>query len=96
MSTSTNLQSIQILKALADDVRLSVVRHIAKQSGLVASCDVVQSCSSLMELSQPTMSHHLKRLVEAGVLIVEKKKTENFYRVNRQLCEQHGVDIDRV
>lgn len=95
-SAQSTTQSIQVLKALADDVRLSVVRHLAKQPGAIPSCDVVQSCSSLMELSQPTVSHHLKKLVDAGVLVIEKRKTENYYQIDRQLCLQCGIDIDRL
>ncbi|OYW85268.1 hypothetical protein B7Z17_02600 [Candidatus Saccharibacteria bacterium 32-49-10] len=96
MADMMHPQSIEILKALADDVRLSVVRYLAKQPGVIPSCDVVQSCASLMELSQPTMSHHLKKLVEAGVLVLEKRKTENFYTVNRSLCREVGIDIDKL
>ncbi len=96
MNTHSKPQSIQVLKALADDVRLSVVRHLANQPGPIPSCDVVQSCSSLMELSQPTMSHHLNKLVDAGVLVVQKQKTENYYQVDRQLCQMYGIDIDRL
>ena len=96
MTSPVKSNSISLLKALADETRLSVVRHIASQTDAVPSCDVVRSCSSLMELSQPTMSHHLKKLVEAGVLILEKRKTENFYRVDRDLLSQHGFDINRL
>lgn len=96
MADMMHPQSIEILKALADDVRLSVVRYLAKQPGVIPSCSVVRSCASLMELSQPTMSHHLKKLVEAGVLVLEKRKTENFYTVNRSLCREVGIDIDKL
>ena len=96
MADMMHPQSIEILKALADVMRLSVVRYLAKQPGVIPSCNVVRSCASLMELSQPTMSHHLKKLVEAGVLVLEKRKTENFYTVNRSLCREVGIDIDKL
>lgn len=96
MSDQPKTQSVKVLKALADEARLSIVKHIADQPGVVASCDVVQSCGNLLELSQPAMSHHFKKLVDAGILTVEKHKTENFYRVNRQLCDAYGIDITRL
>lgn len=96
MANQPKQQSVKILKALADEARLSIVKYIARQPGMVPSCDVVQSCSSLLELSQPATSHHFKRLVDAGVLSVEKHKTENFYRINRQLCDAYGIDIAKL
>lgn len=96
MSTEPKQQSVKILKALADDVRLNVVKHIAEKPGVVSSCDVVQSCSTMLELSQPAMSHHFKKLVEAGILSLEKHKTENYYRINRELCETYGIDVNKL
>ena len=97
MHTNTNeTQSVQILKALADDIRLSIVKHVANANGLVSSCDVVGSCAKRLELSQPAMSHHFKRLVDAGVLLHEKHGTENFYRYNKTLCKRHGIDITKL
>ncbi|WP_194785333.1 ArsR/SmtB family transcription factor [Actinomyces haliotis] len=52
------------LKALADPVRLRIVLHIAGTSTTVCACSMPQTFG----VSQPTMSHHLKRLVEAGLL----------------------------
>lgn len=91
-----NQQSVKILKALSDDIRLGIAKHVASTSGLVPSCDVVQSCARRLELSQPAMSHHFKKLVNAGVLLIEKHGTENFYRYNKKLCKQHGIDITKL
>lgn len=96
MKTEPRRQSVKILKALADDARLGIVKHIAMQPGMVRSCDVVQSCSTLLELSQPATSHHFKKLVDADILTVEKRKTENFYRVNRELCDAYGIDLSKL
>lgn len=96
MNQEDDVNSIKLLKALADDIRLGVAKHIAAQPGLVPSCDVVQSCAQRLELSQPSMSHHFKKLVSAGVITVEKKGTENFYRLNHAVLEQHGIDISKL
>lgn len=89
-------QSIKLLKALADDIRLSIVQHVASRSGAVPSYDVVQSCARRLELSQPAMSHHFKKLVEAGVLLIEKRGTENYYRFNQELMKSRGIDIHKL
>jgi len=56
------------LKALADPIRLRLVSMIA-QSGEVCACDL----PAALERSQPTISHHLKVLVDAGLLEREKR-----------------------
>lgn len=89
-------KSMEILKALADDIRLSVAQYIASSPDAVSSCSVVTSCAKRNELSQPAMSHHFKKLVDAGVLIIEKKGTENFYRYNHNLCQSYGIDISKL
>lgn len=96
MYDEANPQSIAILKALSDEMRLSVAKYVAASRGPVASCDVVSSCARRLELSQPAMSHHFKKLVEAGVLLIEKRGTENYYRYNKALCRRHGIDIKKL
>jgi len=56
------------LKALADPVRLRLINLIA-QNGEACACDLPEA----LERSQPTVSHHLKVLVEAGLLHREKR-----------------------
>ena len=96
MSTTPRPDSIVILKALADDVRLGVAKHLAEQPTPVASAEVVGACARRLELSQPAMSHHFKKLVDAGVIVVEKHGTENFYKLNDTLCSQHGINVTKL
>ena len=53
-----------IAKALSDPTRIEVLRLLAQQAGPVCACDIVDH----FDLSQPTVSHHLKTLKEAGLL----------------------------
>lgn len=96
MSTTPRPDSIVILKALADDVRLGVAKHLAEQHSPVPSVVVVGACARRLELSQPAMSHHFKKLVDAGVIVVEKHGTENFYKLNDTLCSQHGINVTKL
>lgn len=96
MNHTDQQQTVRILKALADDIRLNIVKHIARQRGPIASCDVVTSCARYAQLSQPAMSHHFKKLVDAGILLVQKQGTENHYSLNKKLCKQHGIDVGRL
>lgn len=89
-------KSVKILKALADPMRLSIAQHLASSAELVSSQEIVQSCARRLELSQPAMSHHFKKLTESGVVLIEKRGTENFYKLNQELCEMHGIDIRKL
>lgn len=66
------------LKALADPMRLRVLSHIAAQG-----CESVCACDLLdvVDLSQPTISHHLKKLVDAGLLTRQQRGRWAHYSV---------------
>lgn len=66
----------RLLHALADPTRLAIVRQLASDSQ-VCACDFTACC----EVSQPTVSHHLKVLREAGIVTSEKRGTWVFYRL---------------
>lgn len=85
-----------ILKALADETRLGVVRKLASQTEPVAGCEIVKSCASFLRLSQPAMSHHFARLVEAGVLREEKVGTSKRYRLDVGLLRGVGIDVEKL
>lgn len=88
--------TVDVLKALADEVRVGIVRQLAHQSEPVASCDIVSSCASLNKLSQPAMSHHFSKLVDAGVLIEEKLGTQKLYRLDIALLSSLGIDVEKL
>ncbi|MCV0402298.1 MAG: metalloregulator ArsR/SmtB family transcription factor [Chloroflexi bacterium] len=66
-----------LLSALADPVRLSFVRQLAESDGICA-CDFSECCS----VSQPTISHHLKVLREAGVVTSVRQGTNVIYSLS--------------
>lgn len=68
----------RMFKALGDPIRLQMVSLIAQHPG-GESC--VCDLSPSFELSQPTVSHHLKVLREAGLLERERRGTWVYYRV---------------
>ena len=70
-----------LLKALADPVRLRLMSLIAShEGGQACVCDL----NSAFDLSQPTISHHLKVLHEAGLLEREKRGVWVYYRARTQ------------
>jgi len=66
----------RLLKALADPTRLRLVSMVAAHEGGEACvCDLTEP----LGLTQPTISHHLKVLVEAGIFTREKRGVWAFY-----------------
>jgi ArsR family transcriptional regulator, arsenate/arsenite/antimonite-responsive transcriptional repressor len=66
------------LKALADPGRLRLLSLLLASPGQEAcTCEL----TGPLGLSQPTVSHHLKRLVEAGLVVGERRGVWTFYRV---------------
>jgi ArsR family transcriptional regulator len=72
-----------LLAALADPVRLSIVRQLADADG-VCACDLTECCT----VSQPTVSHHLKVLREAGVVRTERRGTNIVYSLSPDLARR--------
>lgn len=68
----------RLLKAVADPARLRLVSLVAAHADLEACvCDLTEP----LGLSQPTVSHHLKVLVDAGILSRDKRGTWAYYRL---------------
>jgi ArsR family transcriptional regulator len=67
----------RIAKALGDPIRLQLVDVLRKHAGKVCVCELVP----LFDLSQPTVSHHLKVLREAGIVDSERKGLWAYYYV---------------
>jgi ArsR family transcriptional regulator len=66
-----------VAKALGDPVRLTLIDVLRKHAGKVCVCELVP----LFALSQPTISHHLKVLRDAGLVASERQGLWAYYYV---------------
>lgn len=79
------------LKALADPARLRLLSIVASSDGQEACvCDLIEPVG----LSQPTVSHHLKVLTEAGFLSRSKRGTWAYYRLQRGALDRVAALLD--
>jgi ArsR family transcriptional regulator, arsenate/arsenite/antimonite-responsive transcriptional repressor len=76
---------IRVLKALGDGTRFRMVQEIAAAGEL--ACGQV---AARFDVSQPTVSHHLKILMDAGVLVMRTAGKHHFTSVNRPLLSKLG------
>jgi ArsR family transcriptional regulator len=76
-----------VFKALSDPGRVRIVNLLANADGPVCVCDLTPE----LGLSQPTVSFHLKKLVQVGLLEREQAGVWAFYSVNREVLERLGT-----
>ena len=67
----------EVAKALGDPIRLQLVDVLRRHAGKVCVCELVP----LFDLSQPTISHHLKVLRDAGLVQSERQGLWAYYYV---------------
>jgi ArsR family transcriptional regulator len=87
LSTEQAERMAPLLKALADPVRLRLLSLVASHAdGEACVCDL----NDAFELSQPTISHHLKVLHEVGLLDRSKRGTWVYYRIKAEVLADVG------
>ncbi|PRX27166.1 ArsR family transcriptional regulator [Orenia metallireducens] len=72
----------EVLKALADNTRLEIINLLS--CGKMCVCDLVEE----LDLSQPNISHHLKILKNANLIIATKRGRWVDYQLNQEVVEQ--------
>ncbi|MDJ0852328.1 MAG: metalloregulator ArsR/SmtB family transcription factor [Myxococcota bacterium] len=78
LSAARQAGVVRLFKALADPTRLEIVRLLRGQPGATCVCDIVGH----FDLAQPTISHHLKVLREAGLVEQAKIGIWSFYELD--------------
>jgi ArsR family transcriptional regulator len=76
---------VRLLQAAADPTRLAIIRQLSAD-GTVCACDFTECCG----VSQPTVSHHLKVLREAGWLTSERRGTWIWYSLRPEAVTRFG------
>ncbi len=73
-----------VAKALSDPIRVQLVDVLRAHAGEVCVCEL----QPLFEISQPTLSHHLRTLREAGIVGVERRGLWAYYYVLPETTEE--------
>lgn len=83
-------EMVEVLKALADPTRLQMVGVLKRSAQAVCICDF----TAAFDLSQPTISHHMGKLKEAGLVEVTKAGIWAYYRLRRNLEPRTRALVD--
>ena len=84
LSTEDAVAAATLFKALADPARVRLVNLLATSDEPVCACELIGP----LGLAQPTVSHHLKKLTQAGLLQREQRGVWAFYSLNREALAQ--------
>lgn len=86
-----NLKKIEkISKALGDANRLKILNHIAKSGG-TGHCSAIQDC---IDLAQPSISHHIRILIEAELIEAEKEGRNHKYIFSRHTYAEYINELN--
>lgn len=80
----------RISRALADPRRMEILRRIASEAEVACATLAGESA-----VSQPTISHHLKELSNAGLITPRRQAKFCFYRLNRRAWAEYLAEMRR-
>ncbi len=78
------LRMADVAKALGDPIRLQLVDVLRRHAGKVCVAELIP----LFDVTQPTLSHHLKKLRDAGIVGVERPGLWAYYYVNEGALDE--------
>lgn len=79
----------KISRALGDANRLKILHHLSKKGGTGPCSEIL----GVIDLTQPSVSHHMKILIEAGIIEPEKEGRNHKYTINEQLLKDYTSTI---
>jgi ArsR family transcriptional regulator len=80
----------ELFRALGDPARVRIVNLLASRREPVCACELYEP----LGLAQPTVSHHLKKLTEAGLLEREQRGKWAYFSLNRDAVEKLAAVAD--
>lgn len=76
----------KIAKAFSEPKRAKIMDMLS--CGEMCACDILEH----FDFTQPTLSHHIKILVDANLVVAEKKGVWHYYSINEQIAKQYIQD----
>jgi ArsR family transcriptional regulator len=92
LEKSQAIQAADLFAALADPTRLTILNLLSESQGEICVCDITAS----FKLGQPTISHHLKILRDAGLISGDKRGKWVYYSLVASRAEEVKIVLDRV
>lgn len=84
----TSLESARIFKAFCDERRIDILRLLS--DGEKCACRLLEE----LNISQPTLSHHMKILCDAGIVVARRDGKWTHYRISDEGCNVARTELD--
>jgi len=78
-------ENAKIIKSLSDPSRLKIIDILS--CGEMCACDILQH----FDFTQPTLSHHMKVLIESGLVEARREGLWNYYYLNINNCNKLSI-----
>lgn len=78
--------AVKVYKALGESTRFQIVKMLAKNSEMAC----LEMANQLDITANSTLTHHLKPLLDCGLLAVRKEGTYRYYSLQRQILDQYA------
>jgi ArsR family transcriptional regulator, arsenate/arsenite/antimonite-responsive transcriptional repressor len=92
LTAAASRRQAALLKALADPTRLQMVGILRRARQPVCICDLTET----FRLSQPTVSHHMRRLKQAGLVELTRRGVWSYYRLRARLDPRTVAILDAI
>lgn len=79
----------KIAKALSDSNRLKILKNMCNNEGSIQCAQI----AALLNLAQPSVSHHIKILIEAGIIMSEKNGRNYSYKISKGILQEYASTI---
>ena len=73
-------EKVLVFKALSDINRLKIIEMLSCSCNEMCACHILQN----FNITQPTLSHHMKTLIDADVVVLRKQGSWNYYSINKE------------
>jgi ArsR family transcriptional regulator, arsenate/arsenite/antimonite-responsive transcriptional repressor len=90
LSTEEAEATAQLFRVLGDPARVKIVNLLATSDEPVCVCELIEP----LGLTQPTVSHHLKKLMEAGLLVREQRGVWAYYTLDEDALSRLGALVE--
>jgi len=90
LSTDEAEATAELFRALGDPARVRIVNVLATNAGPVCVCELTEP----LGLAQPTVSHHMKKLLDAGLVDREQRGKWAYYSLRREAAEMLATVAD--
>ena len=82
----------KISKALGDPHRLNILQHITRKGGCAQCAEI----HDIIDLAQPSISHHMKILIESGLIEAEKEGRHFKYTLNVKVLDEYLQFLEKL